>query len=172
MLVPARVIIEMPRPVPCPNDASKFAVSMRTSSIMSEFGDDARRRSLPLLVAPSIVHSFPPTPPGADVSLDVRLTNPCATYGTAADELTPVTNRVRSTGMFENIGRLSTLRRSRFCPVVRTPVSRIGASPLTVTVSLTAPTPSVRSTVACWATDRMMPLRTDVLKPCSSAVTR
>ena len=170
--MPLRVIIEMPRPVPWPKDASKFAVSMRTSSIMSEFGDEARRRSLPLLVAPSIVHSFPPTPPGADVSLEVRLTKPCATYGTAADELTPVTNRVSSTGMFENIGRLSTLRRSRFCPVVSTPVSRIGASPLTVTVSLRAPTPSVRSTLACCATDRMMPLRTDVLNPCSSAVTR
>ena len=68
----------------------------------------------------------PPTFPGADVSLDVRLTNPCATYGTSADELTPVTNRVNSTGMFENIGRLSTLRRSRFCPVASTPVSRSG----------------------------------------------
>src|SRR6476646_9322269 len=123
---------------------------------MSELGEDARRRSLPLLVAPSIVHSFPPTPPGDDVSLDVLLTNPCATYGTAADEFTPGTKRVSSAGMFENIGSASTLRRSRFCPVVTTPVSRIGASPVTVTVSLTAPTARVSLTSTCCPTDRMM----------------
>src|SRR5215212_10257382 len=109
---------------------------------MSEFGDDASLRSLPLLVAPSMVHSFPPTPPGDDVSEDVLLTKPCATYGTSADEFTPATNLVRSTGMLANIGRFSTLRRSRFCPVVTTLVSSSGASPVTVTVSLIAPTAS------------------------------
>src|SRR5438132_4736826 len=101
---------------------------------MSPFGDEASRRSLPLLVAPSIVHSLPPTPPSDEVSLDVRFTKPCATYGTSAEEFTPATNRVRRAGMFENIGRLSTLRRSRFCPLVTTLVSSMGASPVTVTV--------------------------------------
>src|SRR2546422_11193721 len=96
-LVPLRVIMEIPSPVECPNEASKLAVSIRTSWIMSELGDEASRRSLPLLVAPSIVHSFPPTPPGEDVSLEVRLTKPWATYGTSAEELTPATNLVSST---------------------------------------------------------------------------
>src|SRR5437763_13091391 len=139
---------------------------------MSPFGDEASRRSLPLLVAPSIVHSLPPTPPGDEVSLDVLLTKPCATYGTFADEFTPATNRVSRTGMLANIGRLSTLRRSRFWPVVTTLVSRIGASPVTVTVSLTDPTDNDIFTSTCCPTDRMMPVRTAVLNPCSSALTR
>ena len=55
MFVPARVIIEICRPRPWPTAASKFDDSTRISWIMSEFGDEAMRRLLPLLLAPSSV---------------------------------------------------------------------------------------------------------------------
>ena len=51
---PDRVIIEICSPMPWPTEASKFEDSTRISWIMSEFGDAAMRRPLPLLVAPSI----------------------------------------------------------------------------------------------------------------------
>ena len=76
---------------------------------------------------------------------------------------TPV---VFAIGSASTVSRVNTSRAATFC------VSTTGASPVTVTVSWSAPTSSVPLTVAVNAEVRTMPSRTNDRKPCSVKVTR
>jgi hypothetical protein len=108
--VPARVIIEIVLPMPWPMEASKFEDSTRISWIMSLFGEDARRRSLPELVAPSIVKLLKPTPPTVPpAALVVPSMKPCATYCSVVSGFTPEENLATMIGMFEIMGRFSSV---------------------------------------------------------------
>ena len=51
------------------------------------------------------------------------------------DGFTPAAKRVSMIGMFENIGRPSTMRLSKFCPEETDDVSSRGVSAVTFTVS-------------------------------------
>ena len=104
VFVPARVIIVMPTPVPCPIDAVKFVDSTRISWIMSVFGEVDICRPTPLLVAPSIDQSTPPTPPSGVALVVGPPTNPWPANGMTPLAIMPGANRANSTGMFDCTG--------------------------------------------------------------------
>ena len=102
---------------------------------------------------------------------DVLSTYPCDTAVCASLTFTPGEKRDSVIGMFENIGRLSTRRLSKFAPDDKELVSSIGVSALTTISSLIWPTSSVNGTVNCWPTPRTMLLRVADLNPVICTVT-
>ena len=104
MFVPARVIIEMPTPVPCPIDAVKLVDSTRISWSMSVFGDVDICRPTPLFDAPSIDQSTPPTLPSGIALVVGPPTNPWPANGITPLALMPGANRASRSGMFDCTG--------------------------------------------------------------------
>ena len=87
------------------------------------------------------------------------------------DGFTPDAKRVSMIGMFENIGRPSTIRLSKFWPEDTDDVSRSGVSAVTVTVSSSWPTSILRARLSCWPTASTRPVCVNVLKPVIVTVT-
>src|SRR5215217_1490627 len=113
---------------------------------MSELGDAAMRLPLPLLVAPSIEYVLLPTPPtAAPAACVVPSAKPCDTRLWLVDGFTPAAKRVSMIGMFENMGRPSTMRLSKFWPDETDDVSRSGVPADTFTVSAICPTSIFRA---------------------------
>jgi hypothetical protein len=78
---------------------------------------------------------------------------------------TPGEKRESVIGMFENIGRLSTRRLSKFAPDDSEAVSSSGVSARTMICSLIVPTSSVNGTLNCCPTPSTVLLRVVDLKP-------
>ena len=87
------------------------------------------------------------------------------------DGFTPDAKRVSMIGMFENIGRPSTMRLSKFCPEETDDVSSSGVSAVTVTVSASWPTSRRSVRLSCWPTASTRPVCVSVLKPVIATVT-
>src|SRR5262245_45940473 len=120
---------------------------------MSEFGEVAMRRLVLLLAAPSIEYVLLPTPPNdSPAAVVVPSTKPCETRLWLVDGFTPDAKRVSMIGMFDSIGRLSTMRVSKVCVDDTDEVSSSGASPVTVMFSDIAPTSIVNGMFICCAT--------------------
>src|SRR5688572_396924 len=150
---------------------------------MSEFGDAAIRRLLPLLLAPSIVYVLPPNaggtgcvpprgrPSAEPAESDVLSTYPCDTCVCASFTFTPGEKRESVMGMFENIGSASTSRLSKLAPDDTVLVSSNGDSPRTVITSVMAPTSSVNGMFTCCPTPSTIPVRVAVLNPANCTLT-
>ena len=87
------------------------------------------------------------------------------------DGFTPAAKRVSMIGMFENIGRPSTMRLSKFCPEETDDVSSSGVSAVTFTVSATWPISIWSGRLNCCPTARTRPVWVTVLKPVIATVT-
>ena len=74
-------------------------------------------------------------------------------------------------GMFEIIGRFSSVFSSKFMPDDTVFVSRIGATPVTSMRSLIWPTSSFKLRLNAWPTDNTMLPWLNVLKPGMATVT-
>ena len=87
------------------------------------------------------------------------------------DGFTPAAKRVSMIGMFENIGRPSTMRLSKFCPEETDDVSSSGVSAVTVTVSVTLTDFELSVRLSCCPTASTRPVCVSVLKPVIATVT-
>ena len=87
------------------------------------------------------------------------------------DGFTPAAKRVSMIGMFENIGRPSTMRLSKFWPEDTDEVSSSGVAAVTLTVSLNWPTSRRSERLNCWPTASTRPVCVSVLKPVIATVT-
>ncbi len=169
-LLPDLVDIEMLRPVEWPNEASKFDVSILNSSMVSGLGMIETRRSVPLVDAPSIDHSLPPTPPGA-LYCDPPPTCPCTRNWVVPGTCTPGANRLSIVMLLPSTGRSITSRLVIALPVLTVLVSSNGAWLVTVTDSVALPSSSWKSICRRSRIASVRPERTDCLKSVISAVT-
>lgn len=143
--MPALVIIEICRPVPCPTDESKFDDSTRISRWCRRWANWrcagrcrywTRRRSRSCRCRRRRPRCRPR-------SLAVPSTNPCDTRLWLADGFTPEENRVSMTGHVREHLDPSTIRLSKFSPGRHRYGSSSGASAVTDTCSLSCPMSSL-----------------------------